>query len=186
MHLTLDPPWAETAKVSEHNPLGKIPALVREAGTTLYDSRVIVEYLDSLVGDKLLIPADIEHRLQAKTIESLADGISDAVILQVIESWRPQASRSTYFHDRQEVKIDRALQSLNLQILNHNWFIGESISIADISVGCALGMIGLWRSDLNWFDKYPSLHRFWEVLSARPSFSESTPKIAPGATFPRL
>ncbi len=144
------------------NPLGKIPALLLEDGAALYDSPVIVEYLDGLAGGGKIIPAASEARFRALTLQALSDGIMDAALLQVYETrFREPAQYVAKWLDHQAGKVDRALGHLEAAPP-----AAASHDIGAISLACALGYLdlrfgGKWRSGhprlVAWLDSFAAL-----------------------------
>jgi len=173
--LIEDIPWNANTEVPKFNPLGKIPVLVLSDGETLYDSRVIVEYLEDLKPWPLLIPTDSHQRILCKKWESLADGISDAAATIFIEKKRPKEQQSPDWIIRQQAKIDNGLAAMNTLFIGP-FCMGETFSLADIAVGSTLGYLDLRFADLNWREQYPALQNLAEKLMTRPSFKET---IAP-------
>jgi glutathione S-transferase len=142
------------------NPLGKIPVLIAEDGEAIFDSRVIVEYLDGLAGGGRLIPIDFAARIAALTLQALADGVADAALLQVYEQrMREPAGRSAKWIDYQAEKVTRALAALEAQPLRD----GAAPDVGAIALACALGYLdlrfaGKWRADhprlVDWLDAF--------------------------------
>jgi glutathione S-transferase len=148
------------------NPLGKVPALLLESGEAIYDSAVIVEYLDWLAGGGQIIPANPDRRFRSLTQASLADGICDAgVLLRYEVLWREADARSQKWADHQRDKIARALAAFDAAPPDDA--IGD---IATIALACALGYLDLrfggeWRAD------HPKLVGWLEAFAeATPSF----------------
>ena len=137
--LIIDSPGDPATRVPEYNPLGKIPVLVLEDETTLFDSRVIVEYLDNASPVGRLIPDDTRARIQVRRWEALADGCTDAANAVVVEKRRAAGKQSAEWIVRQEGKIERALQAMSNELGARAWCAGEHYSLADIAVGSALG-----------------------------------------------
>ena len=170
--------WAADSVISESNPLGKVPCLVMEGGEALFDSRVIVEYLDTLSPVGKLIPAMGRERAEVKTWEALADGMLDALILARLEAnWagRTKAQRSQAWIDRQIGKAHTCLKSMGQGLGEKPFCAGIYLSLADIAVGCALGYLDFRFADIGWRNAYPNLARLQEKLMQRPSFIESQP-----------
>jgi glutathione S-transferase len=161
--------------VNAHNPLGKIPTLVLDDGTTLYDSRVIVEFLDSVSPILRLIPDDNRERVAVRRWEALADGILDAGILVRYESLRPQAEQSPGWVAKQSARIARGLAVMSDDLGERPWCHGERYSLADIAVGCALGWLEFRFPQNMWRVIHPNLARHMDKLSERPSFAETRP-----------
>ena len=155
------------------NPLGKIPVLVLDDGTPVYDSAVICEYLDTVTPVGRLIPDDARPRMLVKRWEALADGLMDAAVALVFEDRRAPAERSGAFIQRQRGKIDSALQQLATDLGERAWCHGESFTLADAAVGSALFYLDLRFKDIAWRDHHPNLLRLTERLEKRKSFEES-------------
>jgi len=168
-------PWAKDTIVPSHNPLGKVPVLLLDDGTALYDSRVIVEYLDTVSPVSRLIPEAGRQRIAVKRWEALADGICDAAAAIVIERRRPAKQQSREWIDRQGGKVDLALKELASDLGERSWCNGEAYSLADIATGCALGYLDLRHPDIDWRSAYPNLVKLADKLARRPSFAETLP-----------
>ena len=170
--------WATDTTISESNPLGKVPCLVMEGAEALFDSRVIVEYLDTLSPVGKLIPAVGRERAEVKTWEALADGLLDASLLARMEAvWtgRTEAQRSQAWIDRQLVKVNDALKAMNLGLGDKPFCAGIHLSLADISVGCALGYLDFRFPQIDWRSEYPSLVKLHDKLMQRASFADTVP-----------
>jgi glutathione S-transferase len=153
------------------NPLGKIPVLVTDSGEPLYDSRVILEYLDGLAGGGRLFPAG-EARIPALRLQALADGVMDAAILQVYETrWREEERREPKWLAYQAEKVSRALAVLEAEADA----LGDRLDVGTITVACMLGYLdfrfgGAWRAD------HPRLVAWLDGFSARvPAFEKTRP-----------
>lgn len=171
-------PWADDTPVPEWNPLGKVPVLVLDDGTPVYDSRVIVEYLDSVSPVSRLIPEPARQRIAVKRWEALADGVCDAASLVVLELRRAQRLQSKDWIARQRDKVARGIAELSRELGDRAWCCGDGYTLADIAAGCALGYLDLRHPDIDWRDAYPNLARHAEKLGKRTSFSESVPPAA--------
>jgi glutathione S-transferase len=168
-------PGDPATRVHEYNPLGKIPVLVLDDNTTLFDSRVIVEYLDHASQVGRLIPDDTRARTQTRRWEALADGCTDAANAVVVEKRRAADKQSAEWIARQQGKIDRALKAMSEELGNRNWCSGDHYSLADIAVGCALGYLDMRLPDTHWRRDYQNLEKLAEKLNKRPSFVDSAP-----------
>jgi glutathione S-transferase len=173
--LVLDSPLDPATRVPEYNPLGKVPVLVLDDETTLFDSRVIVEYLDSASPVGRLIPDDTRQRIQVRRWEALADGCTDAAIAVVMEQRRPPANQNAESLARQQGKVDRAVRAMADELAERKWCAGDSYSLADVAVGCALGYLELRMPNLNWPTQYPNLSTLFDKLSKRASFKSTAP-----------
>jgi glutathione S-transferase len=170
--------WSGDTTIMQSNPLGKVPCLVMEGGEALFDSRVIVEYLDTLSPVGKLIPAVGRERAEVKTWEALADGVLDALILARLEAnWAPrtQAQRSQAWIDRQLEKTQASLKAMSQGLGEKPFCAGIYLSLADIAVGCALGYLDFRFPEIDWRTPYPNLAKLQEKLMARPSFTETKP-----------
>jgi glutathione S-transferase len=173
--------WSPESKIMEANPLGKVPCLVMEGGEAIFDSRVIVEYVDTLSPVGKLMPLSGRERVEVKTWEALADGLLDAAILARMEqTWagRTAEQRSQAWIDRQLDKVHASLKAMSLGLGDRNWCTGIHPSLADISVGCALGYLDFRFADINWRESYPNLAKLFEKLSQRQSFIDTAPPRA--------
>ena len=171
-------PWDPGNPVHEWNPLGKVPVLVLDDGTQLFDSRVIVEYIDTVSPVSRLIPEPNRQRIEVKRWEALADGICDATQAIVLESRRPAKQQNKGWVDRQRQKIGAGVAELARELEEKSWCNGESYSLADLATGCALGYLDLRYPELDWRRDYPNLARLADKLAKRPSFQETAPPVA--------
>jgi len=174
--LIVDSPWVEGSQVPKFNPLGKVPVLVLDDDSTLYDSRVIAEYLDTVAPNNRLIPASGRERISVKRWEALADGVLDAAVAAYIESLRPDGERSPSSIDRQRDKIRLALQAMSEELGEQPWCHGNNLSLADIAVGCALGYVSFRHPDIRWSEQYGNLAQLYEKLMQRPAFADTVPQ----------
>ena len=176
--FVVDNPGEAATRVPDYNPLGKIPVLVLDDDTTLFDSRVIVEYLDNASPVARLIPDDTRHRIQVRRWEALADGCTDAAVAIVMEQRRPAEKQSTEWVARQQGKVDRALKAMSDELGSRAWCTGDLYNLSDIAVGCALGFLDLRLPDLNWRKLYPNLAKLAEKLLQHAPFKNTVPPAA--------
>ncbi len=155
-----------TDSIRRENPLGKIPTLVLDDGTTLFDSSVIVAYLDAVAGGNRLIPAEIGPRFAALRLEALADGLSEAALLQVYEGrWRDESRRDPNWVAHQAGKVARALAELETHPPQ------GAITVGHIALSCALGYLDL-RFDGTWRADHPALVSWLDGFAAEvPAFA---------------
>ena len=175
--LVLEDVWASDA-ILKTNPLGKVPCLVMEGGEAVFDSRVIVEYLDTLSPVGKLIPPSGRERIEVRTWEAMADGILDASILARLEqTWagRADSERSGAWVERQMGKVHAALKSISQSLGDKPWCTGTHYTLADVAVGCALGYLDFRFPQIAWRDSHPNLKRLYDKLAARPSFIDTAP-----------
>ena len=173
--------WAADSTITASNPLGKVPCLVMEGGEAIFDSRVIVEYVDTLSPVGKLIPLSGRERVEVRTWEALADGLLDAAILARMEAhWagRTDAQRCQAWIDRQTDKMHASLKAMSQGLGDRPWCAGNHHSLADIAAGCALGYVDLRFAHIDWRDPYPNLARLFEKLSQRQSFIDTAPPAA--------
>ncbi|RYE42086.1 MAG: glutathione S-transferase [Hyphomicrobiales bacterium] len=171
--------WSAETTVATSNPLGKVPCLVMEGGEAVFDSRVIVEYLDTLSPVGKLIPAQGRERAEVKTWEALADGLVDAAILARLEStWpgRQDGERSQAWIDRQMVKVHASLKAMSLGLGDKPYCSGIHLSLSDIAVGCALGWLAFRFPQIDWRGDHPNLARLQDKLMQRASFADTVPR----------
>ncbi len=165
---TADP--ADTLR--KQNPLGKIPALVLDDGIVLFDSRVIVEYLDYVAGGNRIVPAEPKARFAALRLQALADGIMDASILLVYEGrWRDPAKHEPKWVEHQAAKVARALAALEVAPP----LVDPAPNVGQIALACALGyqdfrFHGTWRKD------HPRLVKYLDDFAAAvPAYAATQP-----------
>ncbi len=175
--FVLEDVWGTDA-VLKSNPLGKVPCLVMEGGEAVFDSRVIVEYLDTLSPVGKLIPPSGRERTEIRTWEALADGLLDASILARLEAtWggRTEAQRSQAWIDRQMSRVHATLQAMSQGLGEKPFCAGNLFTLADVAVGCALGYLDFRFAQIDWRSEYPNLHKLHDKLATRPSFIDSAP-----------
>jgi glutathione S-transferase len=170
--------WAADTTIAESNPLGKVPCLVMEGGEALFDSRVIVEYVDTLSPVGKLIPSLGRERAEVKTWEALADGLMDAAILARLEAtWdgRKDGERSQAWIERQLTKVNASIKAMSQGLADKPYCSGIHLSLADVAVGCALGYLDFRFPEINWRDGHANLARLQDKLMLRASFVDTKP-----------
>ncbi|MCU0938586.1 MAG: glutathione S-transferase C-terminal domain-containing protein [Burkholderiaceae bacterium] len=174
--LDLEDVWSPDTRIHAANPLGKVPCLIMEDGGAVFDSRVIVEYLDTLTPLAKLIPQNGRERVEVRTWEALADGVLDAAILVRLEqTQRPREQQSDKWIARQTAKIHAGLEAMSRGLAEKPWCNGQGYTLADIAVGCALGYLDFRFPQIDWRSQYQNLARLSEKLAARPSFIDTAP-----------
>lgn len=161
--------WPNTC-VPEFNPLGKIPILRIDGSPPLFDSRVIVEYLDGIKAEPRLIPEPFEARIEVRRWEALADGLCDAATAIVGETRRAENERSAAYIDRQLGKVDSAITDMARTLAGRARCHGDTITLADLATGVALAYADYRLPMLPWRTRHPALARFVDELEQRPSF----------------
>ena len=170
--------WSADTRIGASNPLGKVPCLVMEGGEALFDSRVIVEYLDALSPVGKLIPNTGRARAEVKTWEALADGVLDALILARLEAtWagRTDGQRSQAWIDRQMSKVDASLAAMSSGLAERAFCSDIHLTLSDIAVGCALGYLDFRFAHIDWRTRHPNLAKLYEKLAQRASFADTLP-----------
>ncbi|OWY38675.1 glutathione S-transferase [Xenophilus sp. AP218F] len=170
-----DIPWNADSHVSDYNPLGKVPVLELDDGSPLYDSRVIVEYLDNSSPVSRLLPQENRQLIATRRWEALADGIIDAAVTILLETRRPADKQMQEIIDRQMGKIDRGLDVLSKDLADRQWCNGVGYSLADIAVGCCLAYLEFRFPAIDWRDRHPNLASLLERLNTRQSFIDTVP-----------
>ena len=176
--FVLEDVWAADTSMPDANPLGKVPCLVMEGGEAVFDSRVIVEYLDNVTPNNKLMPAPNRERMEVKRWEALADGILDAAILARLEAtWngRTDAQRNQAWIDRQMGKIDLALKAISTGLGDKAFCSGIHFSLSDVAVGCALAYLDLRFPQVPWRANHSNLARLQDKLAQRSSFIDTVP-----------
>ena len=171
----LEDVWADDA-ILKSNPLGKVPCLVLEGGEAVFDSRVIVEYVDTRSPVSRLIPEGSRERTEVRTWEALADGVVDALLVARMErTWpgRSDAQRCEAWIARQMSRVDAALDAMSRGLGDKPWCAGIHLSLADIAVGCALGYLDYRFADVAWRERHANLAKLAEKLNGRQSFIDT-------------
>jgi len=172
----LEDVWASDLVVTA-NPLGQVPCLVMEGAEAVFDSRVIVEYVDTLSPVGKLIPASGRERVEVKTWESLADGILDAAVSARLEqTWAGrEGQRSQAWIDRQMLKVHSALKAISQGLGEKPFCAGTHFTLADIAVGVALQYLDFRFPAIDWRSPYPNVTRLADKLATRQSFLDTVP-----------
>jgi len=171
--------WSPSTEIARFNPLAKVPCLVMEDGGAVFDSRVIVEYLDTLTPVGHLIPHGGRQRVEVRTWEALADGIVDALVTVRLEKvQRPPHLQSQDWIDRHMAKAENALMAASGGLEEKPWCNGERFTLADIALGVALSYIDFRFPSIEWRGKHPNLARHHEKIAARQSFVDTAPPAA--------
>jgi glutathione S-transferase len=171
--------WTADTRIHLSNPLGKVPCLVMEDGSSMYDSRVIAEYLDTLTPVCKLLPPNGRDRADVKVCEALADGVLDAAVLVRLEkTLRPAEQQSAPWIERQMGKVQGGLHVMSENLGEQPFCMGNHYTLADVAVGCALGWLAFRFPEIGWRSDYPNLARLFDKLSERASFKDTFPHEA--------
>lgn len=169
---------APESPVPAYNPLGKVPTLVLDDGQALYDSVVIAGYLDNKTPVAHLIPQDNYSRALVRRWEALGDGVCDAAVAVVMELRRAEDKQDRSVIDRQKLKVERGLQAMSRDLGDGKWCMGESFTLADVAIGCALAYVDLRLPEFRWKEDFPNLGKLYQKLMARASFKDTAPPVA--------
>lgn len=165
--------WAADSPIPALNPLGKVPVLALDNGKVLFDSPVIVEYLDSLKAPALLATSG-EGRWDMLRWQALADGMLDAVVIRLLESRRPTAQQSADNIRRQEEKITRSIEYTAPHLSPGAWLMSDRFTLADLVMAVALEYID-FRYPHDWRGRHPRLGQWLDGIGARAAFLETRP-----------
>jgi len=171
----VDVPWNDDTLTQGKNPLGKVPILITNDNQYIFDSKVIVRYLDQIEPKPLIYPNDSKNQLYALTIETVSDGICDAIVLIRLETVRVKNLIIKQWIERQEKKIINGLQYLSRELDSKNFFIDNYFNIADISTYTCLEYLDIRFKELDWRKNFPNLDNYWKFHRSRESFALSKP-----------
>ncbi len=175
--LQVENPWLPDSRIGEVNPLGKVPVLVLEDGVSVFDSRVIVEYLDMLSPVAHLIPSDAKSRMMVRGVEALADGITDAAVAIFLERKRAEDKQDLDWIALQEKALYRGLAALSEALGDKALYLGLTLTLADIAAGSMLGYLDLRFPQINWREMHPNLAELAGKLGERASFKDTVPVV---------
>lgn len=174
--LMVTMPFEQGEYLAQHNPLGKVPVLLLDDGQAIYDSPVIAEHLDEVSPVGRLIPKEHRQAVAVKLKEALADGITEAAILVLLERRRPANLQSPDWIARQMLKVERGLAVLANDLGDEKWLLGARYSLADIAAGCMLAFLDFRLPDFDWRTRHPNLANFLLHLSKeKPAFADTAP-----------
>lgn len=173
--LVTEVPWNSTTQTPQYNPLEKLPVLVFEDGSSVYESRYILEVIEARWPEPPLVPADTWERLAARKVEVIADGICDALVLLFWERHRAPEHQSVEWMARQRRKVDGGLRALAETAGERDWVVGNSFGLADIAAGTVLRYLDVRFPDHPWRRLHPNLVALSARLEERPSFAGSVP-----------
>lgn len=177
VEFVIDSPWEAGNHVSDYNPLGKVPAMVTDEGDVLFDSNVLLAYVETLGAAPALLPADPRAAIAVRQTAALADGVTDAAVALLLEGRRAPEKQDAGWSSRQRDKLTRGLDALEKRLGTQAWFHGDGISIADIATVCGLAWVDFRQIDPSWRNGRPQLAALVERLSARPSFLQTVPVL---------
>lgn len=170
-------PLAASSKVALYNPLGKIPVLRTDEGEAIYDSAVIVDYLEVIAPTPALVPSAPLERVAVKRWEALGDGLLDAAVGIMSERRRDPKEQSPSWIAKQQEKIERALAVASEQLGEKIWCCGDSYTLADIAVGVCLFYLDFRLPELARDNHYANLLRLQQTLGTWPAFKDTRAEI---------
>lgn len=173
--LVTEVPWNEDSRTPLHNPLEKLPILLLDDGTSVYESHYILEYLEVKHPVPPLLPADPDGVLEAKRLQVLGDGICDAFVLLFFERMRPAEHRSAPWMARQRRKVEGGVREIARSIGSRAWAVGDRFGLGDIAVGTAMAYLDVRFPDFEWRGTFPDLALYVDRLGERPSFRSTVP-----------
>jgi glutathione S-transferase len=171
--LMTEVPWDSTTATPKYNPLEKLPVLILEDGSSIYESSFILQYLELKYPETPLLPADADGKIAARRLEVLCDGVCDAVVLTFFE--RMRSDRSPEWFARQHRKIDGGVREIARLIGDRAFAVGREFSLGDIAAGTVLGYLSVRFSEFDWRTQYPNLAAFSARMETRPSFACTVP-----------
>ncbi|MEO3428667.1 glutathione S-transferase N-terminal domain-containing protein [Pelagibius sp. CAU 1746] len=164
-------PMTDPPELQRRNPLGKVPALILDDGTAIFDSPVIAEYLDGVGSAPALIPAAGAARFKVLVAAALGQGVTDAAYYATMEARRPEGQRSPEVVDRYRAAIRRSLGHM----MDHLKGLPGEVTMGHIACGAGLAYLDLRHDDLKWRDGHDALAAWFEEFNARPSMQETVP-----------
>ena len=173
--LQTEVPWDSTTTTPQYNPLEKLPVLILDDGSSIYESRFILEYLEAKYPVPPMLPDDIDGKLAAKQVEVLCDGVCDAFVLLFFERHRVLEHRSQAWMARQQRKIDGGIAALARVAGDREYVVGDRFGLADIAAGTVTCYLSVRWPDYPWRAHHPKLAALSDRLEQRPSFRGSVP-----------
>ncbi|CAB1370047.1 Uncharacterized GST-like protein YibF [Denitratisoma oestradiolicum] len=171
----IESPGSPGSTVANFNPLARIPVLILDDETPVFDSPVIVEYLDNSAPNNKLMPQPSRERMEVKRWEALADGVLDAAVENRYASLLDDALQNRSSIARNDAVIIRSLDFMERELGDKPWCMGTHFSLADIAVGSALGYLDFRFPRIDWHGTHPGLHKMFDKLMQRPSFQDTVP-----------
>lgn len=172
--LLTEVPWDKTTSTPKYNPLEKLPVLILEDGTSVYESSFIMHYLEVKYPETPLLPTDLDEALNARKLEVLCDGVCDAIVLTFFERMRPDGG-SPEWVERQQRKIEGGFAEIASMVGDQQWAVGDKFSLGDIAAGTAVGYASVRLPAFPLERRHPNLVRYYERLQTRPSFQSTMP-----------
>lgn len=173
--LLTEVPWDNNTSTPQYNPLEKLPVLILEDGSSVYESSYILQYLELKYPETPLLPPGVDGILAARKLEVLCDGVCDAMVLTFFERARKDSASAEWIA-RQARKIDSGLREIARLTGEGPWTVGARFSLGDIAAGTVVGYMSLRFPEIPWRTLYPNLAAHSDRLEQRPSFRDSVPR----------
>jgi glutathione S-transferase len=173
--LKTEVPWDSTTSTPKYNPLEKLPVLICAEGSSYYESRFILEYLELKHPSPALLPAGTDAMLMAKRLEVLCDGVCDALVLLFFEQKRDAASQSAAWTSRQLRKVNGGIREIARIVGDQDYAVGTGFSLGDIAAATVTGYMTVRWPEMPWRTDYPNLAAHSDRMEARPSFRSTRP-----------
>ena len=173
--LHTEVPWNDDTSLPQHNPLEKLPVLILDDGTALYESSFILEWIERKHPEPPLLPSDDDGILAHKQVDALATGTCDALLLVFFERMRPEAHRSQPWMARQMRKVRGGVAEIARRVGDQANIVRDRFGLGDISAGSVLGYMEVRFPELDWRREHPNLGRYVDGLMRRPSFQGTVP-----------
>lgn len=168
-----DPPWAPGSRVSQFNPLGKVPTWIDSRGEVWFESALIVEAIEAEVPSFPFLPEERRARLAVRRTAALIDGVTDAAVSWLLETRRKPEKQDPNWISRQKLKVDRGLDALEEKWASRE--PGAPLDVADLGLGAGLGWMDFRHAEFDWRATRPHLAQAVQELLARPSFVKTVP-----------
>ncbi|KAK5703779.1 hypothetical protein LTR97_002792 [Elasticomyces elasticus] len=175
--LQTEVPWDQTTVTPQYNPLEKLPVLILDDQTAVYESHYILEWLEVKHPEPALLPSDIDDRLFAKKVEVVCDGMCDAMVIAFFERLREPEKQSEPWKSRQMRKVEGGLRQLNtwVEARQGQYLVGDRLTIADLAIAAFLGWFAIRWSEHPWQSTYPNLRQYWGGLEELEHFKTTRP-----------
>jgi len=167
-------PWTDPDELKEHNPHGKVPVLITDEGFSLFNSQVIVDYLEATFDGPKLVPSSGRSRWEVLNAVSLADGVLDASVVAFLERKRPEPEQWTMLIDRNIGKVKRAV----IRMGETYSALPQELTLAHIMYANALEYVDFRLPDVDWHNEHKGLAEWAQEISNRPSMQETLPREA--------
>ncbi len=173
--LKTEVPWDSSTETPKWNPLEKLPVLITDEGEAIYESRFILEWLETRHPRPPMLPDDADERLAARQLEVLADGVCDAFVLHFFERRRAPEKQSAEWLARQQRKIDGGVREIARRVGRRQFAVGDRFGLGDIAAATMVGYLGVRYPELDWASRYPDLSAYSGRMEQRPSFTATRP-----------